>query len=188
MSEQDTDMSVVADTEKTMPVLPLRDVVVFPHMVIPLFVGRRKSIKALEEAMESGKEIMLVAQKSASDDDPQPDRIHNIGTLANILQLLRLPDGTVKVLVEGERRAVIQRYVETEDYFSADVAILEDQITNEKEVEALMRSVLSEFDQYVKLNMTLPPEMLTSLTGIDDTGRLADTIAAHLSLKLEEKQ
>ena len=188
MSEQDTDMSVVADTEKTMPVLPLRDVVVFPHMVIPLFVGRRKSIKALEEAMESGKEIMLVAQKSASDDDPQPDRIHNIGTLANILQLLRLPDGTVKVLVEGERRAVIQRYVETEDYFSADVATLEDQITNEKEVEALMRSVLSEFDQYVKLNMKIPPEILTSLNGIDDPGRLADTIAAHLSLKLEDKQ
>ncbi len=188
MSEHDIKALVVADSEKTMPVLPLRDVVVFPHMVIPLFVGRRKSIKALEEAMESGKEIMLVAQKSASDDDPQPDSIHTIGTLANILQLLRLPDGTVKVLVEGERRAIIQRYVETEDYFSAEVATVEDQNTDEKEIEALIRSVLSEFDQYVKLNMKIPPEILTSLSGIDDPGRLADTIAAHLSLKLEEKQ
>ena len=188
MSEHDIKALVVADSEKTMPVLPLRDVVVFPHMVIPLFVGRRKSIKALEEAMESGKEIMLVAQKSASDDDPEPDSIHTIGTLANILQLLRLPDGTVKVLVEGERRAIIQRYVETEDYFSAEVATVEDQDTDEKEIEALIRSVLSEFDQYVKLNMKIPPEILTSLSGIDDPGRLADTIAAHLSLKLEEKQ
>lgn len=188
MSEKENEAPVVSDSEKTMPVLPLRDVVVFPHMVIPLFVGRRKSIKALEEAMESGKEIMLVAQKSASDDDPEIDDIHTIGTLANILQLLRLPDGTVKVLVEGERRAVIQRYVETEEYFSAEVALAEDLAMDEKETEALMRSVLSEFDQYVKLNMKIPPEILTSLTGIDDPGRLADTIAAHLSLKLEEKQ
>lgn len=188
MSEQDIKTPVVRDSEKSLPVLPLRDVVVFPHMVIPLFVGRRKSIKALEEAMESGKEIMLVAQKSASDDDPQPDDIHTIGTLANILQLLRLPDGTVKVLVEGDRRAIIQRYVETEEYFSAEVALAEDLKLDEKEAEALTRTVLSEFDQYVKLNMKIPPEILTSLTGIDDPGRLADTIAAHLSLKLEEKQ
>ncbi|MFV1998002.1 MAG: endopeptidase La [Acidiferrobacterales bacterium] len=188
MSEQDTKTPIVPDSEKSLPVLPLRDVVVFPHMVIPLFVGRRKSIKALEEAMESGKEIMLVAQKSASDDDPQPDEIHTIGTLANILQLLRLPDGTVKVLVEGERRAVIQRYTETEEYFSAEVVLAEDLNLDEKEAEALTRTVLSEFDQYVKLNMKIPPEILTSLTGIDDPGRLADTIAAHLSLKLEEKQ
>jgi len=188
MSEQDNKTPVVADSEKSLPVLPLRDVVVFPHMVIPLFVGRRKSIKALEEAMESGKEIMLVAQKSASDDDPQPNEIHTIGTLANILQLLRLPDGTVKVLVEGERRAEIQRYTETEDYFSAEVVLAEDLNLDEKEAEALTRTVLSEFDQYVKLNMKIPPEILTSLTGIDDPGRLADTIAAHLSLKLEEKQ
>lgn len=188
MSEQNIKTPVVPDSEKSLPVLPLRDVVVFPHMVIPLFVGRRKSIKALEEAMESGKEIMLVAQKSASDDDPQPDDIHTIGTLANILQLLRLPDGTVKVLVEGERRAVIQRYAETEEYFSAEVVLAEDLTIDEKEAEALTRTVLSEFDQYVKLNMKIPPEILTSLTGIDDPGRLADTIAAHLSLKLEEKQ
>jgi ATP-dependent Lon protease len=188
MSDQDKSLPVVPDTEKTLPVLPLRDVVVFPHMVIPLFVGRRKSIKALEEAMESGKEIMLVAQKSASEDDPTIDDIHTIGTLANILQLLRLPDGTVKVLVEGERRAVVQNYLETEEYFSAEIAMADTVAMEEKEAEALTRSVLTEFDQYVKLNMKIPPEILTSLTGIDDPGRLADTIAAHLSLKLEEKQ
>ena len=173
---------------KNLPVLPLRDVVVFPHMVIPLFVGRRKSIKALELAMESGKEIMLVAQKSASDDDPSVEQIHEIGTLANILQLLRLPDGTVKVLVEGEYRAKINHYVETEDYFSAEVEALVSDPVSTEEGEALMRSVLAEFDQYVKLNMKIPPEILTSLTGIDDPARLADTISAHLSLKLEDKQ
>jgi len=173
---------------KNLPVLPLRDVVVFPHMVIPLFVGRRKSIKALELAMESGKEIMLVAQKSASDDDPSVEQIHEIGTLANILQLLRLPDGTVKVLVEGEHRARINHYVDTEDYFSAEVESLISEPVSSDEGEALMRSVLAEFDQYVKLNMKIPPEILTSLTGIDDPARLADTISAHLSLKLEDKQ
>jgi len=173
---------------RNLPVLPLRDVVVFPHMVIPLFVGRRKSIKALELAMESGKEIMLVAQKSASDDDPSVEQIHEIGTLANILQLLRLPDGTVKVLVEGEYRAQINHYVETEDYFSAEVEALTSEPVSTEEGEALMRSVLAEFDQYVKLNMKIPPEILTSLTGIDDPARLADTISAHLSLKLEDKQ
>jgi len=173
---------------KSLPVLPLRDVVVFPHMVIPLFVGRRKSIKALELAMESGKEIMLVAQKSASDDDPSVEQIHEIGTLANILQLLRLPDGTVKVLVEGEYRARINHYVDTEDYFSAEVEPLTSEPVSSEEGEALMRSVLAEFDQYVKLNMKIPPEILTSLTGIDDPARLADTISAHLSLKLEDKQ
>ena len=173
---------------KNLPVLPLRDVVVFPHMVIPLFVGRRKSIKALEKAMESGKEIMLVAQKSASDDDPTVEQIHTIGTLANILQLLRLPDGTVKVLVEGEYRAEVTRYIDTEDYFSADVEPIVSEAMSSEESEALMRSVLAEFDQYVKLNMKIPPEILTSLTGIEDPSRLADTISAHLSLKLEDKQ
>ena len=188
MSDQDKNLPATLETEKTLPVLPLRDVVVFPHMVIPLFVGRRKSIKALEEAMESGKEIMLVAQKSASEDDPTTDDIHTIGTLANILQLLRLPDGTVKVLVEGERRAMVKKYLETEEYFSAEIAMVDTVAMDDKEAEALTRSVLTEFDQYVKLNMKIPPEILTSLTGIDDPGRLADTIAAHLSLKLEEKQ
>src|SRR3989337_1120113 len=139
---------IVPGSETNIPVLPLRDVVVFPHMVIPLFVGRRKSIRALEQAMESGKQIMLVAQKSASDDDPTPESIHTIGTIASILQLLKLPDGTVKVLVEGERRAVVQKYLETEDYFSAQVAMLEAMPLTDKEGEALTRSVLNEFDQY----------------------------------------
>jgi ATP-dependent Lon protease len=179
---------IVSGSETTLPVLPLRDVVVFPYMVIPLFVGRRKSIRALEIAMESGKQIMLVAQKSASDDDPMPDAIHTIGTIASILQLLKLPDGTVKVLVEGERRAVIQQYVETDEFFSAVTAHMENDPISDREGEALTRSVLTEFDQYVKLNMKIPPEILTSLAGIDDPGRLADTIAAHLSLKIEEKQ
>ena len=171
-----------------MPVLPLRDVVVFPHMVIPLFVGRKKSIRALELAMEAGKQIMLAAQKSATDDDPTTDNIHTIGTIASILQLLKLPDGTVKVLVEGERRAMVQSYDETEGHFSAQVALLEPEPITDKEGEALVRSVLNEFDQYVKLNMKIPPEILTSLAGIDDPGRLADTVAAHLSLKIEDKQ
>lgn len=171
-----------------LPVLPLRDVVVFPHMVIPLFVGRKKSIKALECAMESGKQIMLVAQKSASDDDPVAQDIHTIGTIANILQLLKLPDGTVKVLVEGDQRAAVDRFIETDDYFSAEIHKLETEGLADKEGEALMRSVLNEFDQYVKLNMKIPPEILTSLAGIDDPGRLADTVTAHLSLKIDEKQ
>ncbi len=179
---------IEATSPFTLPVLPLRDVVVFPHMVIPLFVGRKKSIKALENAMEGGKQIMLVAQKSASDDDPVPEDIHRIGTIANILQLLKLPDGTVKVLVEGEQRAVVDQFMETDEYFAAEVRKLEAEGLNDKEGEALMRSVLNEFDQYVKLNMKIPPEILTSLAGIDDGGRLADTVTAHLSLKIDEKQ
>src|SRR5438132_82601 len=153
---------ILAGSETTLPVLPLRDVVVFPHMVIPLFVGRRKSIRALERAMESGKQIMLVAQKSASDDDPSIEAIHTLGTIAGILQLLKLPDGTVKVLVEGERRAVVQRYVETEELFSAEVALLDSEALPDREGEALMRTVLNEFDQYVKLNMKIPPEIATA--------------------------
>jgi ATP-dependent Lon protease len=171
----------------TLPVLPLRDVVVFPHMVIPLFVGRKKSIRALERAMESGKQIMLVAQKSASDDDPGIEQIHTIGTVASILQLLKLPDGTVKVLVEGEQRAEVQHYTETDDSFTALVDMVESVQAESRESEALMRSVLAEFDQYVKLNMKIPPEILTSLAGIEEPGRLADAIAAHLSLKIEDK-
>ncbi len=172
----------------TLPVLPLRDVVVFPHMVIPLFVGRKKSIRALERAMETGKQIMLVAQRSASDDDPSIEQIHSIGTVASILQLLKLPDGTVKVLVEGEQRAEVQNYTETDDCFIALINMVESVPVDEREGEALMRSVLAEFDQYVKLNMKIPPEILTSLAGIDEPGRLADAIAAHLSLKIEDKQ
>ena len=185
-SEQKLEM--VPGSSATLPVLPLRDVVVFPHMVIPLFVGRKKSIKALESAMEAGKQIMLASQKSASEDDPAPDLINTVGTVANILQLLKLPDGTVKVLVEGEHRATVERYTETEEYFLADVVLLASEAADETEIEAMTRSVLNTFDQYVKLNMKIPPEILTSLAGIDDPGRLADTIAAHLSLKLDEKQ
>ena len=185
---QESEVKTIAGSEMTLPVLPLRDVVVFPHMVIPLFVGRKKSIKALERAMEGGKQIMLVAQKSASDDDPATKDIHRIGTLANILQLLKLPDGTVKVLVEGERRALIKEFDETTEYFAAEIALVEPLPLDDREGEALTRSVLTEFDQYVKLNMKIPPEILTSLAGIDDPGRLADTITAHLSLKIEDKQ
>ncbi len=179
---------IVPGSQVILPVLPLRDVVVFPYMVIPLFVGRRKSIRALELAMESDRRIMLVAQKSASDDDPAVENIHTIGTIANILQLLKLPDGTVKVLVEGEKRAVIEAYTETEDHFAAHVALLDAEPLEGKEGEALMRSVLNEFDQYVKLNMKIPPEILTTLAGIDDPGRLADTVAAHMSIKIDDKQ
>jgi ATP-dependent Lon protease len=186
--ELQTPPTVIPGSTITIPVLPLRDVVVFPYMVIPLFVGRKKSIKALEQAMETGKQIMLVAQKSASDDDPTSDQIHEIGTLASILQLLKLPDGTVKVLVEGEQRALVQKYVDIDEFFSAEVALIDSKPVEDKEGEALMRSVLAEFDQYVKLNMKIPPEILTSLAGIDDPGRLADAIAAHLSLKIEDKQ
>ena len=180
--------SLTPASSLTLPVLPLRDVVVFPHMVIPLFVGRKKSITALERAMESGKQIMLVAQMSASDDDPTPEQIHRIGTVASILQLLKLPDGTVKVLVEGEQRAEVQQFTETDDSFTALVTMVEPVPVEDREGEALMRSVLAEFDQYVKLNMKIPPEILTSLAGIDEPGRLADAIAAHLSLKIEDKQ
>ena len=177
-----------SETEASVPVLPLRDVVVFPHMVIPLFVGRKKSIKALERSMEIGKQILLVAQKSAAEDDPGVDDIYQVGTVASILQLLKLPDGTVKVLVEGENRVAIDRYVETDDCFSALVSHIADPQLDEREIEVLMRTVLNEFDQYVKLNNKIPPEILTSLAGIEDPARLADTIAAHLSLKIEDKQ
>ncbi len=173
----------------SVPVLPLRDVVVYPHMVIPLFVGRDKSIQALDAAMASNKQILLAAQKSADVDDPGIDDMYGIGTLANILQLLKLPDGTVKVLVEGGARAGIIRFVDTEEYFTAELETLGDALElDARETEVLMRSATSLFDQYVKLNKKVPPEVLTSLTGIDDPSRLADTIAAHMSLKLEEKQ
>jgi len=170
------------------PVLPLRDVVVFPYMVIPLFVGREKSIRALEQAMEAGKQIVLIAQKDASEDEPSPASIYEIGTIASILQLLKLPDGTVKVLVEGESRVSITGFEETEDMFTASTEPLSTSDISEREAEVLMRTVLSEFDQYVKLNNKIPPEILSSLSGLEDPGRLADTIAAHLSLRIEDKQ
>jgi ATP-dependent Lon protease len=176
-------------TEQTqLPLLPLRDVVVFPHMVIPLFVGRPKSIKALEAAMEQGKSIMLAAQKAAAKDEPSAEDIYEIGCVANILQMLKLPDGTVKVLVEGAQRARIHNITELDTHFVADLTPVESEPGDESEVEAMRRAIVQQFDQYVKLNKKIPPEILTSLAGIDDAGRLADTIAAHLPLKLEQKQ
>jgi len=172
----------------TFPLLPLRDVVVFPHMVIPLFVGRPKSIKALDMAMEAGKHILLVAQKSAAKDDPAAEDLYAIGSVATVLQMLKLPDGTVKVLVEGTQRARILRVEESGDYLSADASLLSGGESATHEIEAMRRALLTQFDQYVKLNKKIPPEILTSMSGIDDGGRLADAIAAHLPLKLEQKQ
>ena len=172
----------------SLPLLPLRDVVVFPHMVIPLFVGRPRSIRALEAAMESGKSIMLAAQKSAGKDDPTPEDVYEIGCVATILQMLKLPDGTVKVLVEGAQRARVNSIQDVETHFTSEVTPLTPDASVGAEVEALRRAIVSQFEQYVKLNKKIPPEILTSLSGIDDPGRLADTIAAHLPLKLEQKQ
>jgi ATP-dependent Lon protease len=178
-----------------LPLLPLRDVVVFPHMVIPLFVGRPKSIKALEAAMESERRIMLVAQKAAAKDDPLVTDMFDVGCVSTILQMLKLPDGTVKVLVEGQQRARVNKIEEGELHFSANVTPVEaesdEQVkarSKSSEIEALRRAVMQQFDQYVKLNKKIPPEILTSISSIDDAGRLADTIAAHLPLKLENKQ
>jgi len=170
------------------PVLPLRDVVVYPHMVIPLFVGRDKSIRALESAMAGDKQIMLVAQKNASMDDPGLGDIYQAGTLSTILQLLKLPDGTVKVLVEGIQRAKMINLVESGDFFVAEIEMFKAAEMPEREAEVLGRSVLGQFEQYVKMNSKVPPEILSSLTGIDDSGRLADTVAAHMALKIEERQ
>ncbi len=170
------------------PILPLRDVVVYPHMVIPLFVGREKSIKALEAAMESDKQIFLGAQKVAVMDDPKQEDIYEVGTLSTILQLLKLPDGTIKVLVEGSERATITDYLAVDPYFLARVDLIPEIIMEKREAEVLMRSVMTQFDQYVKLNNRVPPELLSSLGTITDPGRLADTIAAHMTLKIDERQ
>ncbi len=172
----------------SMPLLPLRDVVVFPHMVIPLFVGRPKSIKALEAAMEAGRQIMLVAQRAAGKDEPKPDDMFEVGCVSSILQMLKLPDGTVKVLVEGVQRANTLSISDNGEHFVAEVKPVPPETDLKAEIEALRRAVTQQFDQYVKLNKKIPPEILTSIAGIDDAGRLADTIAAHLPLKLENKQ
>ena len=191
MSDNDLISSIeenAGDELSGVPVLPLRDVVVYPHMVIPLFVGREKSIVALNKAMDAGKRILLVAQETADLDDPQPSDLYEVGTLATILQLLKLPDGTVKVLVEGGERALIDRF-NVGDHFSAEITLLsEEDRHDEREIDVLVRSIISQFEQYVKLNKKVPPEVLTSLSGIDEPGRLADTVAAHMALKLSEKQ
>jgi ATP-dependent Lon protease len=188
MTEQTLPEKTFEVPQDMMPLLPLRDVVVYPHLVIPLFVGRAKSVKALEIASETNKQILLVAQKSANKDEPDAEDLYEIGTLATVLQMLKLPDGTVKVLVEGLHRVRVSEFLETEECFLAKAEKIVDPLESDGETEALMRTVFTQFDQYVKLNKKIPPEILTSLATINDAGRLADTISAHLTLKLEEKQ
>jgi ATP-dependent Lon protease len=173
---------------EVLAVLPLRDIVVFPHMIVPLFVGREKSVRALESVMKEDKQILLVAQKNAAQDDPGADDIYTVGTISTILQLLKLPDGTVKVLVEGGQRAKIVGFKETEDYFEAFATPIEDQEEDSKEVEALGRTVVAQFEQYIKLNKKIAPEVLVSVNQIESPSKLADTVASHLGLKISEKQ
>ncbi|MEL6300866.1 MAG: endopeptidase La [Pseudomonadota bacterium] len=188
MTDQQTSSLFNDEQRSLVPVLPLRDVVVYPHMVIPLFVGRDKSKVALDLAMDSGKEILLVAQRSADLEDPKPGDLYEIGTLATILQLLKMPDGTVKVLVEGGSRAQIDA-LHSGPHFAAEITVLEEETRfDEREVDVLTRSIISQFEQYVKLNKKVPPEILTSLNGIEQPGRMADTVAAHMALKLDDKQ
>ncbi len=187
MTQKGTELTT--QTGHLVPVLPLRDVVVYPHMVIPLFVGREKSIEALDVAMKDDKQILLVAQKEPDIDDPEFKDLYQIGTLANILQLLKLPDGTVKVLVEGSHRSRVENYQETDGYYTAEVTEIKETLpVNEQELDVLIRTAINSFDQYVKLNSKIPPEVLNSLSGIDDPSRLADTMAAHMALKVEDKQ
>ncbi|UUX50258.1 endopeptidase La [Nisaea acidiphila] len=170
------------------PVLPLRDIVVFPHMIVPLFVGRDKSVRALEDVMKDDKQILLVTQKNAADDDPSPEDIYTVGTIGTVLQLLKLPDGTVKVLVEGVQRARITEFKGNEDFFEAEAKVIVDADSDEPEKEALARAVVSQFEQYIKLNKKIPPEVLVSVNQIEDPAKLTDTIASHLALKIAEKQ
>ncbi len=173
---------------KTLPLLPLRDIVVFPHMIVPLFVGREKSVRALEEVMRADKQILLATQRNASDDEPTPEAIHATGVIASVLQLLKLPDGTVKVLVEGGTRVELTKFIDNESFYQAECDDMPDDAGDDTEFEALMRSVAGKFDDYVKLNKKVPPEALASLAQITEPGKLADTIAAHLAVKIDEKQ
>ena len=178
----------MTDQTNTYPILPLRDIVVFPHMIVPLFVGREKSVRALEDVMKDDKQILLVAQKNAAQDDPAAEDIYAVGTVSTVLQLLKLPDGTVKVLVEGGERARIRGFVENADFFQAEAEIITESEGETQDVEALSRTVVSQFEQYIKLNKKIPPEVLVSLNQIEDPGKLADTVASHLALKISEKQ
>ncbi|MFY0702018.1 MAG: LON peptidase substrate-binding domain-containing protein, partial [Bermanella sp.] len=175
-------------TTETLPLLPLRDVVVYPHMVIPLFVGRDKSIKALESAMEGEKRILLVAQKNATTDEPTESDIYQVGTVATVLQLLKLPDGTVKVLVEGLYRCEVTDFEDGEEFYQGNASHLEIESLAEREQSVLIKAVTQQFDQFVQMSKKVPSEVLASIESIDEAGRLADTISAHLSLKLDEKQ
>ncbi|MDX1422985.1 MAG: LON peptidase substrate-binding domain-containing protein, partial [Kiloniellales bacterium] len=170
------------------PVLPLRDIVVFPHMIVPLFVGRDKSVRALEDVMKDDKQILLVTQKNAGQDDPSPADIYTVGTVGTVLQLLKLPDGTVKVLVEGGERARIVKFADNPDFFQAYAEVLPEKVGDDRELDALARTVVTQFEQYIKLNKKIPPEVLVSINQIDDPSKLADTVASHLSLKIVEKQ
>src|ERR1700744_4971301 len=186
-SPRDSDKPELAKGD-VLAVLPLRDIVVFPHMIVPLFVGREKSVRALEAVMKDDKQILLVAQKNSSQDDPTVEDIFRVGTVSTILQLLKLPDGTVKVLVEGGRRAKILRFRETESFFEAKTEPMPDVAGEAKELEALGRTVVSQFEQYIKLNKKIAPEVLVSLNQIEEPSKLADTVASHLNLKIPEKQ
>jgi len=188
MSNEETKTINFNEETGTYPVLPLRDIVVFPHMIVPLFVGREKSILALEDVMGSDKQILLATQKTAADDDPDPSGIYEVGTIATVLQLLKLPDGTVKVLVEGLERAQILRFLDHPEYHQADATVILEAEDNPIEVEALSRSVVSEFENYVKLNKKVSPEVVSSVTQIEDYSKLADTVASHLAVKIPEKQ
>jgi ATP-dependent Lon protease len=188
MTNAHSDQSKAAGPNEIFPVLPLRDIVVFPYMIVPLFVGREKSINALDEVMRTDRQILLAAQKNAGDDDPEPDAIYTMGTLATVLQLLKLPDGTVKVLVEGTTRAKIRRFNPNELYFEAEIERIEETLGNQDEIEAFSRSAVSQFENYVKLNKKISPEVLSTLSQIDDYSKLADTIASHLAIKIGDKQ
>src|SRR6266404_1831001 len=170
------------------PVLPLRDIVVFPHMIVPLFVGRERSVRALEDVMKDDKQILLVTQKNASQDDPTPADIFSVGTVGTVLQLLKLPDGTVKVLVEGGQRARIEKFAENDAFFQAYAEVIPERMGEHKEIEALARTVASQFEQYIKLNKKIPPEVLVSINQIEEPSKLADSVASHLALKISEKQ
>ncbi len=172
----------------TYPVLPLRDIVVFPHMIVPLFVGREKSVKALEDVMSNDKKILLVSQKDANDDDPATDDIYSVGTVSTVLQLLKLPDGTVKVLVEGGERAKITRYLDNDDFFEAEAEIDQPVVEKSKELEALVRSVLKQFEQYIKVNKKIPSEIQSTVNQIEDPAKLSDVVASYLSLTISSKQ
>src|SRR5438876_2257951 len=180
---------LVPGESRAYPVLPLRDIVVFPHMIVPLFVGREKSIKALEEVMRSDTFILLATQKNPSDDDPATGAIYEIGTLASVLQLLNLPDGTVKVLVEGAARAKVERYTERTEYYEADAVVLAESSGEQVEAEALARSVVNKFENYVKkLNKKVSPEVVGVVQQIEDYAKLADMVASHLAVKISDKQ